>query len=64
MKNSSNKQQSHKKITNSEEFAKAFRKEAKRLGILDKLKTTPSQSTDEYTVVMRPFAGRKDQLKK
>ena len=47
-----------KKITNSEEFSKAFREGLKKKGLLDKLIETPSQPTNEYTAVLRPFKRR------
>ena len=47
-----------KKITNSEEFSKALREEAKKSGTLDKLIETHSQPTNEYKVLLRPFEKR------
>jgi len=62
-KNLNNKQKPSQKISNSEEFYKAFDEAMKKAGLSDKLIKTPSQPTKEYTVVFRPFAHRRKEKK-
>ena len=58
MKNLKKTQLTSQKISNSEDFLKAMKEEAKKSGTLDKLKEMHSQPTNEYTAVLRPFERR------
>lgn len=63
MTNKEKKPKNSQKIRTSEDFSKAMREEAEKLGISDKLIETPSESTNEYTVILRPFAKREKKSK-